>query len=515
MYSISQKQVTAHRHTSWNLTFPTTSHLIWIGLFIAGFLLSLVLLMSTEGFIGTDDYYHSRISEQILIQKRLNLSFLWLPLTILNEENFVDHHLLYHIYLAPWMYWGSITGVKIAQSIVFAGIVLAFWALLRLLRVNHAWIWTASIIALSSPFLYRMLMIRTQSVAVLLLLLALHALFQQRYRWLLPSGFAFTWLYNGFVLMPAFVVLYVMSFWLARREVVWKPLVYVSAGVALGIIINPYFPQNIVFILDHLGEKVSIAESIRVGSEWYPYTTTQLLEHSFGAMLALGIGITAGSLRSSGRDYVETTLLFIALLTLYMLFQSRRFIEYFPIFSLLFCAVAWGRSSVHRKSLLPATLLRHPVAYLPRIIIVISIFALSGRVLQTVYTDIQNVKDFNYMAGASTWLEANTEEGELIFQTDWDDFTRLFYHNTRNTYLVGLDPTYLQIAEPFMWNQWVAITQGVVERPSVLIHDTFGARYAVSDTRHDAFAERADADPAMILVYRDDNSLIWQIIDPE
>ena len=66
-----------------------------------------------------------------------------------------------------------------------------------------------------------------------------------------------------------------------------------------------------------------------------------------------------------------------------------------------------------------------------------------------------------------------------------------------------------------MWNQWVALTQGMVERPSVLIRETFGATYVVSDTRHDAFAERADEDPAMTLVYRDGNSLVWRVGDEE
>jgi hypothetical protein len=33
----------------------------------------------------------------------------------------------------------------------------------------------------------------------------------------------------------------------------------------------------------------------------------------------------------------------------------------------------------------------------------------------------------------------------------------------------------------------------------------------VSDTEHRNFAEQAENDPAMQLVYRDENSLIWQI----
>ena len=37
----------------------------------------------------------------------------------------------------------------------------------------------------------------------------------------------------------------------------------------------------------------------------------------------------------------------------------------------------------------------------------------------------------------------NSEPGSLVFQTDWDDFTRLFFYNTTNVYTIGLDVTYM------------------------------------------------------------------------
>lgn len=476
-----------------------------------GFLAAYGFLATIPGFVGTDDYYHSRIAAQIIEQRRLQVDFPWLPLTILGEQQFVDHHLLYHMYLAPWMHWGGIMGVKIAQSIIMGGIAVTFWALLHYLQVRFALIWALGIMAISSPFLYRMLMIRTQAAAVLFLLWMLHLLFRERYRWLVPLAFAFTWLYNGFILMPIIAAIYVLSIWFTQHRFVWQPIVYVILGMVLGLTINPYFPQNTAFILDHLGEKVDIAGSVRVGSEWYPYDTVQLLDHSLGAFLALGIGLLAGTFRKVGRDYIETTLLLIALLTLFMLFQSRRFIEYFPIFALLFCAVAWGRGSIQWQQLRPSFL---PARVLSGLLVLGFAGAtcyLGYGVLQDTQEDIHDAKDFAYMADASAWLQQHTAPGEIVFQTDWDDFTRLFYHNTHNVYLVGLDPTYLQVADPFLWNQWVAITQGLVDRPSVLIQESFGAAYVVSDTHHSDFAEKAEGDPNMQLVYRDEYSLIWRI----
>ena len=40
-------------------------------------------------------------------------------------------------------------------------------------------------------------------------------------------------------------------------------------------------------------------------------------------------------------------------------------------------------------------------------------------------------------------MRANVPAGERIFNTDWDDFPRLFYYDPTHAYISGLDPTYL------------------------------------------------------------------------
>lgn len=488
------------------------AYIIPMMVFAIGSIIPFLLLNSADGFAGTDDYYHARIADQIIVQGNLRLDFPWLPLTILNQDRFVDHHLLYHLYLSPWIHWGGVIGVKLAQSLVLGAIGVVFWSLLRHLQVQKAMIWTFALLALSTPFLYRMLMIRTQAMAVLLLLVTIYVVVHKRYHWLVPLAFAFTWLYNGFIFLPIMVGLYAVSAWITDRHVTWQPVVYAVIGMLLGLIINPYFPHNIAFVIDHLGEKLNLGESIKVGSEWYPYTTGALLEHSLGAMVIFVLGIFAPSLRNTKRDRVETFLLVIALLTLYMLFRSRRFIEYFPIFSLLFGAVAVGRKGIRWDRLLPRFLIQQRSRLMMLVALFFPLIFLAANTLSAVYDDLQNTKGFDYMAGASDWLTENTESGSLIFQTDWDDFPSLFFHNTYNTYLVGLDTTYLQLENAFYWNQWLAITRGLVERPSVVIQETFKSDYVVSDTHHEEFAKIADADPNMKLVYRDSNSLIWHII---
>lgn len=479
-----------------------------VALYIVIVVLLGILVSAEPGFIGNDDYYHARMGSEIIEQRRLAVDFPWLPETILSPDKFVDHHLLYHLYIGPWVHVGGIAGARLGQIAIVAAAFLTAWMLLRQIGVRHPALWSLALFGLSSPFLYRMLMIRTQGASLLLLFLSLIVLFQRRYRWLVLLSFAYAWLYNGFILLPAVAIAYVAAVWLADRRLDLRPVVFSVFGIALGIVINPYFPRNIVFLIEHLGAKVDFESGVRVGSEWYPYTTGALLANSAGALLSLGIGLLRPSIGSGRRDRIETTLLLVSLLTLLMLFRSRRFIEYFPPFALLFCAAAWGRYRDRGFDLRARRLAAFVsiAAFVVGALFVVTTFMDTRRLIE----DSESPQQF---VGASNWLKANTPEGSLVFQLDWDDFTRLFYHNTWNTYLVGLDPTYLERADPRRWELWVAITRGEVEQPSQVIKDQFGAHFVVGDRRHEAFEDQAADDADMMVVYWDADSILWEISD--
>jgi hypothetical protein len=108
----------------------------------------------------------------------------------------------------------------------------------------------------------------------------------------------------------------------------------------------------------------------------------------------------------------------------------------------------------------------------------------------------------------------NTPAGERVFQTDWDDFPRLFFYNTHNTYMIGLDPTYLQLYDADLYDTWVQITRGEIEQPSQIIASRFSARYIHSDLNHKNFLRLAAEDPGLKEVYRDGQAVIFEVIIP-
>ena len=477
------------------------------------FVLTVVLLsmvtFGADGFFDEDSYYHVRAATEIVEQGRLALDFPWLPLTILDSAHFTDHHLLLHIFLIPWVSVAGINGAKLAMVIIVGAVVVTIWVLLRALKVRWAVVWAFALLSLSSNFFLRLLAARAQAPSLLLLIIALGLLLTKRYRWLIVLGFAYTWLYDGFVLLLVFAMIYVLAVWISERQLAWKAVGFTILGIALGLVINPYFPVNVSFIISHLIAKVNIKESIRVGTEWYAYSTSWWLTIAGGSLLALGLGIVYPSFSTRRRDTADTTLLLVALLTLIMMFISNRFIEYYPAFALLFCSVTWGRGDVDLLALLPSWL---RLRWLAGALGVLVVVGLAAFYLHQAYAiTVERTRPLDVRTGASNWLRENTPEGALVFNEFWDDFPRLFYQNTHNTYLVGLDPTYLQLANPTMWDDYDAIRKGAVEHPAAQIISEFGAEYMLTDRTDEVLSKVLDDDPSAHRVYEDADGIVWKL----
>jgi hypothetical protein len=317
-------------------------------------------------------------------------------------------------------------------------------------------------------------------------------------------GFIYVWLYNAFPLLLVVAGVYAVAVFVTERRIVWQALAYPWLGIALGLIINPYFPQNLTFIFNHLAPKLGDSAT-PVGNEWYPYSTWVLMENSGWALGAWVLGARALGWRGRRMEARALTAFGLSVVFGFLLFKSRRFIEYFPAFTLLFTALSvaplleeWFAASVKRQRFAPAFLLA--VLALPLTL-----------TLQQARAAMQTSRPANLYADAAHWLAANSSPGSLVFQTDWDDFTRLFFYNTQDLYTIGLDPTYLELYDAELYTQWVAITQGEVENPSTLIRERFGGEYVFSDLAHQAFLRQATADPHLIEVYRDSYAVIFAV----
>lgn len=476
---------------------------------------------ASPNLVGTDGYYHIRFAE-VMRQQGFKPDFIWLPLTILNPGQFADHHFLFHALLIPFTYGDLILGAKWA-SLLFATAAFAALAwLLNRMRVRWALLWALGGLIVSEAFIYRMSMARVQSLSLAFMLLALGLLLDGRHRWLLPLGFLYVWLYNAFPLLLLVCASYVAADWLVTGRLRLAPLGYAGIGISLGLLVNPYFPDNLVFTARHFLPKLTERTSIRVGNEWFPYNTSQLLDNSGLALLAFVSGVLALGLRGRRMELSTAAALLCSLALGLMLFQSRRFIEYFPPFAVAFAASAWS-------SMLPgaaqerATSGSGPAgesrAARPqarrRIGLAVLVTGALGLGLwinlRASQESVRTSKASERYQAATAWLAKHTRQGARVFQTDWDDFPQLFFYNTYNTYTIGLDPTYMQLQDAELYEHWVDLTQGRADDLSAEIRHSFGAEFAVSDLAHTRFLQAAAEDPQMREVFRDEFAVVFVV----
>jgi hypothetical protein len=508
----SQMQTVKERlQAKWDVKVLATAVLLFL-VFITGFA---VVQYATPALAGNDGYYHMKMG-YLIRTEGLTPDFPYLPYTILNEAAYYNHHLLYHLFLSlfattdPAVDGGlALTqGAKLASIIMPSLAFLAIWWLLRGQNVPFAAVWAIALFAVSEAFLYRMSMPRAQSMSLLLLVLGLHWLLQGNYKRLLPLGFVFVWAYNAFPLLLLVAGTYAIATFMLERRIVWQALVYPAIGIGLGLLINPYFPQNINFILGHLLPKVG-ESSTPVGNEWSPYRTWTLVENSGVALMAVLAGILALGWREKRIEKSTLVALGLTVLFGYMLFESRRFIEYFPPFALIFFAL--GAAPLLREWLADLGWKR---PYLDQL----APFALLLLLAYPLYNGIRDARELvadsrpaDRYADAAIWLHDTAPAGTMVFQTDWDDFTRLFFYNTNAVYTAGLDPTFMELEDEALFDRWVAITRGRVAQPGAAIRDEFGAAYVFSDLNHDGFLDAASEDPLLQEVYRDENAVIYRV----
>ena len=488
-----------------------------------------------------DGYYHvkwSRMLWDALRNRSFPPIFTWLPLTTLNPKDYVDHHFLFHIFQIPFTFGDGRLGAKIA-SVIFATLALlsCYWLLVQH-RIRYILVWLVALLACSSPFLYRLNMAKAPPFAIIYLIAGIYLLLKKKYWPLAPLAFIFTLTYDMFVLLILAVLIWVAVIGWTERRFEWRPIVWVLAGTAAGFIINPYFPKNLHLFYQHLKIKLVPSEfSTKVGQEWYPYNSWEFIGNSLVACVAMVVGYIAFD--PADRKRADQSLFFLIFSTSLMIMTARwkRIAEYWPPFAVMFSAFVLQPWLVGARSALtgrPTDLLEElqpfldrngpgpqPIAddrmELARTIGAAVIAVLLGVVmlfnLRATVGDIESSESHDYYRAGAEWMRANVTPAQRVFNTDWDDFPRLFYYDPSHNYVSGLDPTYLFDRDSALSKLYDRITLGDEEDPGPLIRDRFGARFVFTDNAHDKFFNNAIESGWFDIVYEDTDCTILRIRD--
>jgi len=502
-----------------------------------------------------DAYYHFRWSRMLwdgLISGNFPPAFEALPLTTLNPRDYVDHHFLFHVFQIPFTFFRDFeTGAKIGTWLfACAAVFSCFWLVMRY-RLSYPLLWLVAILGSSGPFLYRVQMGKAMSVSIVLLVAGIYLLFERKYLWLLPLSFVFALTYDMVFLLGAASVLWLaVVAWGERapnREVAraLAAVGLVALGIVLGSVINPYFPRNVQLTYEHLLMKVTPKDfSTAVGSEWYPYSTWEFLGNCGVALAAMVVGYVA--FRDAGRAEHRRAFFLLLFSTLLMLVNMRwrRFSEYWPPFAVLFAAfaldplvaaararyLAHGAAAEDAGEAAGAGAARPPSAVENARaweFVLVGLAAVCLLASLVWYTRITS-QDIAGMAGPDQyrrgmeWITKNVPAGEPVFNSDWDDFPKLFFYDPRRPFIAGLDPTYLLDRDAELMRHYERIGRGEEEDPGPLLREKFCvgegdarrcARYIITDHEHNDLFDNALDSGWFEVAYEDEDCSILRLRD--
>lgn len=501
-----------------------------------------------------DGYYHIRWSyllwESFSAGKWLP-TFEWLPLTVLNPQDYNDHHFLFHLLQIPFLwFFEPVMAAKVA-AVVFATLAIfsVYWLLHRY-KVDYPLIWLFGILTCANMFYYRMNMAKAPPLTIIITIAGIYLLFERKYKWLLPLMFAFVWTYSLFPLLFIAALIWVAIIGWNERRFEWEPLAYTTGGMILGNIINPYFPENLVLFAEHALTKIKVGSdfAVAVGGEWYPYSGMELLTHFPVALGAMLVGYILFMPKNGKLPEKATFFLVFVSILLAAQFRSKRFAEYFPPFAILFAAFSWQAFSFKEVVKLPEYFNRDIESYLDvehvrkekniEALKLAAVWGLGVLLFATFMANMVGLQRFGIEYGgmvttitendkndryerAMMWATGNDEQGnenipagERIFNANWDDFPKLFFYDQKHSYVYGLDPNYLYSENPELYRLLLDITSGKIEESAPQIREKFGARYVFTDAKenNEMVTKLLDSGWAD-LVYEDDEARFLKIRD--
>ncbi len=500
-----------------------------------------------------DGYYHIKWSQllwQNFSQGKWLPTFEWLPLTVLNPQAYADHHFLFHLLQIPFLwFFEPVTAAKVATVFYATLAIFSIYWLIYRYEIKHQLLWLAAIMVCSNAFYYRMNMGKAPPLTIIITVLGVHLLFQRNYKWLLPLMFAFVWTYSLFPLLWFAAIIWTLIIAWNERRFEWRPFAYTTAGMIAGNIINPYFPQNLGLFFEHFWTKFKVGSDfvVAVGGEWYPYSGMELLMNFPVALAAMLIGYIL--FVPKGSKLPEKAAFFLAFTSILLAaqFRSKRFAEYFPPFAVLFAAFAYNAFTAPKTAELPDEFQRDIDPYLdadkpterqswlhaarqatPWVIgILLTIFWLYNMIgLHKFGFDeagmIDNIKTnepgdkykraMQFATGLDETGADNIPKGERIFNCTWDDFPKLFFYDTKHTYVYGLDPNYLYSQNPELYKLLKDLTEGKIDDPAPMIREKFGANYIFADAKENTdMIAKALESGWVETIYEDDDARLLKI----
>lgn len=374
------------------------------------------------------------------------------------NERFVDKEFLFHV--VTWLGWvmGERAGVVAVSALLGACIVLLLFLLARqFLEARESALLVAA--AVGCPmFLYRLALVRPHLLAIATTLLLLLGLVRLSWKLSLAAGLAFALAYHA--LYVPLAVLGLTAVVLGRSS--WKAVGAGVGGLALGTVVNPYFPGTLETTWMTLTIAASKPEGNTFGGELFPLQVSELFGN-YRVPFALFVASVVLVVKERARAGARLRWLLVAVAGLFwvLCFRSARASEYaIPMTVASFAAVApWL-----------------PVRWLAGVLLVVGLVN-----LPLVHDAAQVTQLDRYTMHILDAVDALPKEasGQKVLNCTFTEGEVLLDRRPDVRFVDVLDPTFLERFDKPRHLARLSLLDGSVKDVNALVSTTFGAKYVI------------------------------------
>ncbi|MCR4280448.1 MAG: hypothetical protein NUV82_03430, partial [Candidatus Komeilibacteria bacterium] len=305
----------------------------------------------------------------------------------------------------------------------------------------------------------------------------------------------------------------------SQRGRKWLVVLVTLLGMVAGILTHPYFPDNLKFYHEQV---IKIAflnidyTSLNVGSEWFPFPPLSLLSSASLLFIVLAVSLVFVAWTPRRLSKVTVYLGIMTVVLLLLTLKTRRFVEYLVPITIMFTSLLWRDllgelrwRDIWRRYLSDTWL--HKTMTI--VVIVAGLFII-GRSIWFTKQASDEGRPLTQYREAALWMKYNLPDNALVINNNWSDWPQLFYYNTTQNYLIGLDMRFMLNKYPYAIDTYLALNKAE-ERPEINPYIFFRQRlngdYLFISKQRGHLREKISDSVYFQIVYEDDDAAIYRI----
>ncbi|MDD4761701.1 MAG: hypothetical protein PHZ25_01610 [Candidatus Pacebacteria bacterium] len=434
--------------------------------FLFFLVLSGLVIFSNDKIFDYDSLYHLK---HALLYRTEGITFSNFPWVQFSSINSLKSDLWYgfHLFLIPFSFFSDpLFGIRLSSLFFSAFLFSSFFFILKSLRVKFSVFFTLLLFFSSGDFIFRSNMSRPHTLTLALFALLLLFLSNKSFIKSFFVSFLVSFIHASlfWVSFLIFFIVFLVEIW-QEKKIYWLSGLSVFLGSFLGFILrpNPFGSLKLVYIqiVDIIFAK-GIGAPLNFGRELLPLTFSDVYFQFLPLFLVFLIVIFFFfkfifnrflEIRMEERIVFLSSFFLSVIFVLLSFFVARRSNDFFSVFIII--SAALGFSFFFKKNW----------QYSLKVILfsLFSFFLLisASRSVYVFSLFIKNSEPADKFKEVSLWLKENTNKGEIVFHSYWDNFPNLFFWNDHNYYISGMDPIFqYSFNESLFWKNYFIAYRG-------------------------------------------------------